>query len=207
MIDEALIIDLFEAADTLVNGDNRAMQRLLAPIKNHESYNGIPVLFYVAENIQALEFLAAKGVDFLQNNSLGGNNLLHRVALESDDSVFEWVLAWYSRNNRVDAANEDGLTVLSTLLKFGRADRAKRLIECGASLSSVANNGLTPARQTVVCLEQEHDALEGLALLLSHGLTLSTAELAYLAHMARAIDRHRLAQWIEDDLIPSAPAN
>ncbi|UVM58068.1 hypothetical protein LOY37_10990 [Pseudomonas sp. B21-012] len=207
MTNEALIIDLFEAADALANGDNRAMQRLLAPIKNRESYDGTPVLFYVAENIQALEFLAANGVDFLQKNSLGGNNLLHRVSLDSDDPVFEWVLAWYSSNNSVDAASDDGFTVLSTLLKFGRADRAKRLIECGASLSSVANNGLTPARQTVICMEQEHDALEGLALLLSHGLTLGTAELEHMAHMARAINRHRLAKWIEDDLIPSAPAN
>ncbi|WP_421546908.1 hypothetical protein [Pseudomonas sp. QD4] len=204
MIDEVLIVDLFEAGDALINGDTGAMERLLPRLKRGESYNDVPMLFYVADSIESVEFLAANDVDLFQKSDLGGGNLLHRVALEHDDPVFEWVLAWYRKHNRVDQADDHGITVLSMLLKFGHIERVKRLIDNGASLSSAACNGLTPARQAVICMEQERDAMAGLELILSHGLILGSDELEYLAQTARAINRPTLARWIEEDLLPAA---
>ncbi|EPL07189.1 ankyrin repeat domain-containing protein [Pseudomonas sp. CF161] len=204
MMDEVLIVDLFEAGDALVNGDTGAMERLLPRLKRSESYNDLPMLFYVADSIECLEFLAANKVDLFQRSHLGGGNLLHRVALEHDDSVFEWVLAWYRKHNSVDQADDHGITVLSMLLKFGHIERVKRLIDNGASLSSAARNGLTPARQAVICMGQERDAMAGLELILSHGLILGSEELEYLAQTARAINRPTLARWIEEDLLPAA---
>lgn len=66
MINEEQLVDLYEAGDALAGGDSSAMQRLLAHIKNGESYSEIPVLFYVAENVETLDFLAENGVDFFR---------------------------------------------------------------------------------------------------------------------------------------------
>ncbi|MFJ2479904.1 hypothetical protein ACIOWE_06490 [Pseudomonas sp. NPDC087598] len=198
MIDEEQLVDLYEAGDALAGGDSSAMQRLLPHMKNRESYSDIPVLFYVAENVETLDFLAENDVDFFQKNSLGGGCLLHRTALESNDSVFAWVLGWYKTHNLIDVPDDAGVTTLSALLKLGPIERASQLIDAGASVDSVADNALTPARQAVFHMGEEAQAIEGLRILLAHGLTVRADEAVYLADAARRIERHVLAQWIED---------
>ncbi|RON69738.1 ankyrin repeat domain-containing protein [Pseudomonas fluorescens] len=200
MINEEQLVDLYEAGDALAGGDSSAMQRLLAHIKNGESYSDIPALFYVAENVETLDFLAENGVDFFQKSNLDGGSLLHRAALESDDSVFAWVLDWYKAHNLIDTPDDAGVTTLSALLKLGPVERARRLIDAGASVDSVADNGLTPARQAVFHMGEDAQAIEGLQILLAHGLTVGADEAAYLADAARSIERPVLAQWIEDNL-------
>ena len=200
MINEEQLVDLYEAGDALAGGDSSAMQRLLPHIKKRESYSDIPVLFYVAENVETLDFLAENGVDFFQKNSQGGASLLHRSALESDDSVFAWMLDWYQAHNLIDVPDDAGVTPLSALLKLGPIERASRLIDAGASVDSEADNGLTPSRQAVFHMGEEVQAIEGLQILLAHGFIVSADEAVYLADTARSIDRPVLAQWIEDNL-------
>ncbi|MBK5533667.1 hypothetical protein JFT91_13855 [Pseudomonas sp. TH08] len=69
MIDEEQLVDLYEAGDALAGGDSSAMQRLLPHMKNRESYSDIPVLFYVAENVKTLDFLAENDVDFFKKTA------------------------------------------------------------------------------------------------------------------------------------------
>ncbi len=200
MIDDELLVDLYEAGELFAHGDKSGMERLLPHIKNGELYDDIPLLFYVADNTETLDFLEENGVNFLQKSCLGGGNLLHRTSSESDDHVFEWVLSWYKNKNIIDTPDDNGITVLSSLLKIGPIERAKRLIDSGASIYSVADNGLTPARQAVYHIGEEKHAIEGLETLRMHGLTLSEDESQYLVNMAKRINRPNLAKWIETHL-------
>lgn len=197
MNDEDIVNDLFEASGAFFDGDESGVRRLLPYILKKEVTDGIPVLFYVVDNVELLEFLAVNGVDFYQRTELGGESLLHQVSLGDESDVFEWVLGWYKDKNIIDTTDDAGITTLSSLVKFGNAPRATRLVDSGADLKSVAENGLTPARQAVLCIEGEEDALECLSMLFSKGLVLNVDELTFLAQTARGMNRLNLENYIE----------
>ncbi|WP_157381893.1 hypothetical protein [Burkholderia ubonensis] len=197
MIDDDLVVDLYEASDALAGGDASRIIRLLPHIKNRELYCERPLLFYVADSVVTLEFLAANGVDFHQTHGVTGDSLLHHVAADCDQDAFEWVLAWHRINNIVDVVDRNGITTLSMLLKFGACERARQLIESGANIYSISENGSTPVRQAVFCLDGEDGAIKCLDMLFAEGLTINDTELDSLVEAARQIDRSRLAQWLE----------
>lgn len=200
MNDEDILNDLFEASGAFFDGDESGVRRLLPYILKKEVTDGVPVLFYVVDNVELLEFLAGNGVDFYQRTELGGESLLHQVSLGDEDEVFEWVLRWYKNKSIIDATDDAGITTLSSLVKFGNAARAARLVDSGADLKSVAENGLTPARQAVLCIEGEEDALECLSMLFSKGLALNVDELTLLGQAARSLNRLSIAKYIDEKL-------
>jgi hypothetical protein len=200
MKDEDILIDLFEAGEAFVGGDESGLRRLLPYMINKEVYGGSPVVFYVADDVGVLDFLCGEGVDFYQKTKLGGSSLLHQVSLRGTDEVFEWMLAWYKDNDLVDASDDAGVTSLSSLIKFGNVSRATRLIESGADLKSVAENGLTPALQSVLCLDGEKEGIECLSMLFSKGLALNVDELTLLGQAARSLNRLSIAKYIDEKL-------
>lgn len=200
MNDEDILNDLFEASGAFFDGDESGVRRLLPYILKKEVTDGIPVLFYVVDNVELLEFLAVNGVDFYQRTELGGESLLHQVSLGDESDVFEWVLGWYKDKNIIDTTDDAGITTLSSLVKFGNVSRATRLIESGADLKSVAENGLTPALQSVLCLDGEKEGIECLSMLFSKGLALNVDELTSLGQTARSLNRLSIAKYIDEKL-------
>ena len=198
MKDEDILIDLFEAGEAFVGGDESGLRRLLPYMINKEVYGESPVVFYVADDVGVLDFLCGEGVDFYQKTKLGGSSLLHQVSLRGTDEVFEWMLAWYKDNDLVDASDDAGVTSLSSLIKFGNVSRATRLIESGADLKSVAENGLTPALQSVLCLDGEKEGIKCLSMIFSKGLALNVDEFTSLGQTARSLNRLSIAKYIDE---------
>jgi ankyrin repeat protein len=197
MMDDDFIVDVFEAADAFASGDLAPIERLLPKIERKEIFEDVPLLFFVSKSQDIFDFLEKRGVDFLQKNARTGDTFLHNVTLDGGSDIFEKVLAWYSDRGLIDASDNSGITALSVALKFGLIDRAERLIDRGADVSSVALNGVTPFRQALYCLEGEDVAISELNLLVARGGRISADEVLDLKNAAMALGRRKVADWIE----------
>lgn len=198
MIDEDFLVDLYEADEQLISGNPDGMKRLLPRMKNEEYYCQIPVVFYVAKSYESLNFLSKNNVNLLQKSRLTGDSLLHRLTFDGDDAVFKWVVNWFGERNLIDEINHDGISSLSAALKMGLIGRARNLVSSGASMTSVAKNGLNPVRQATMCISGEAESIAGLNMLFENGLRITQNELNDLQCVARTLKRNRVALFLEN---------
>ncbi|AOK15519.1 hypothetical protein WT26_05485 [Burkholderia cepacia] len=200
MMDDEVIVDIFEAADEFAAGNLSPITRLLPRIERGEFLEGVPILFYVVRSREIFDFLDGRGVNFLQKNELTGHNLLHDAILEDGSEIFEKVLSWYSSRGLVDDPDINGITPLSSALKFGKVERVERLIDSGANMLSVASNGLTPIKQALYCLEGEDVAISELDMLFKKGIAISSSEIQDLVKSAVFLGKKKVSKWIEDNV-------
>ncbi|WP_423378190.1 hypothetical protein [Burkholderia sp. LMG 32019] len=191
-----IIVDIFEAADAFSEGDLAPIQRLLPKIERQEVLEGIPILFQVARSRAIFDFLDSRDVNFLQRDERTGDTFLHCATLDRDSALFEKVVAWYATRNLLEESGHSGITALSAALKFGLIERAEKLIDAGADMSTMATNGLTPILQATYCLDGEVAAISGLNLLLLSGIEVSRDEALHLKKCASDLGRGEVEKWL-----------
>ena len=96
-----------------------------------------PLLFQCVSSKPALQFLDAHGVNLLQR-AADGSTLLMEKSLGVDDGAYRWLAQKFKASQAVDLADDEGFTPLSIMIKFGDLERARVLLECGASVDSHA---------------------------------------------------------------------
>lgn len=196
---DEVIVDIFEAADEFAAGNLSPITRLLPRIDRGGFLRGA-ILFYVVRSREIFDFIDEKGVNFLQKNELTGHNLLHDAILGDGSEIFEKVLSWYSSRGVVDDPDINGITPLSSALKFGKVERVERLIDSGANMLSVASNGVTPIKQALYCLEGEDVAISELDVLFKKGIAVSSSEIQDLVESAVFLGKKKVSKWIEDNV-------
>lgn len=186
---------LYEASGYFIDGDSSYVDKLLPDIIAKKCYNETPVLFYLIDYVEVLEYLKSKNIDFFQKDPVTGGGLLHYAVLHSEDDVFAWILQLYAEHGDVEDSNNKGITALMVALKFGIISRAKMLIDHGASTTSKGIYDLTPLRQAFLCVEGEDKAIEGLELIFSTGDF--SSEILGLIENAEQLKMPKVLAWLK----------
>ncbi|MBY4607774.1 ankyrin repeat domain-containing protein [Rhizobium sp. 9T] len=138
-----------------------------------------PLLFQCVSNIKALNFLDANGVNLLQR-SIDGNTLLMEKTPDFETDAYRWLVEKFKERKAVDLADDEGITPLSSMIKFGHIHKARILLENGASVDSHAEikryggAKLDIPTQAINCIapgksDQQTVAISALALLQDFG--------------------------------------
>lgn len=169
---------------------------------------GAPLLFRAATRCPAFQFLSDKGVDLMQRGADGSTLLMDMLDI-IDVDAFDRLAALFAAAGAVDLADHDGITPLSSSIRFGRLEKARLLLKHGASPNAIAHirrYGDAPldiATQAVLCIPFEGDretiSIAALELLKQHGLDIGKPARERLK--TQIPDRcAKLRRWVDDHI-------
>ena len=118
-------------------GDHSTDAFCVEVFRNEVLDDGAPLLFQCVSSKAALQFLDAGGVNLLQR-AADGSTLLMEKSIGVDDGAYRWLAEKFQASQAVDLADDEGFTPLSIMIKFGELERARILLECGASVDAYA---------------------------------------------------------------------
>jgi hypothetical protein len=195
--------------EKFLQGDHSDDAWLLALLHAETTEDRAPLLFRIASTIEAFQFLRDNGVNLIQRDDSGSTFLMEpELPLERD--AYRWLADEFKARGAIDLADEEGFTALSGKIKFAEFDKARILLERGASVNSfatVARYGgarITVADQAVVCMPsdnipQESAAIAALQLLQEFGYRPDKDEVQQLL-ISVAEEKARLRDWISQNL-------
>jgi len=195
--------------DRFLAGDHSTDAFCIEVLRNEVLDDETPLLFQCVSSKAALRFLDTHGVNLLQR-AADGSTLLMEKSLGVDDGAYRWLAQKFQAGQAVDLADGEGFTPLSVMIKFGELDRARILLESGASVDAYAEvkryggARLDIATQAVNCLapagvDAQTVSIAALALLRDFGHRASPAQKQDL--LARtAAQKPVLHAWIASNL-------
>lgn len=196
--------------DKFLEGDHSDDDWFLSQVQRDVRIHGMPLWFSAASTIEAFSFLRDKGIDLTEQDDTR-STVLMEPEKPFDIEVFRWLADEFSRKDAIDIAEEEGFTALSTKIKFGELEKARILLEKGASVTTfatVARYGgakITIAHQAINCIpkgsySQEDTALEALKLLVEFGYS---PDRDHSGHLLDAVPetKPRLRTWIDNNLV------
>jgi hypothetical protein len=207
MTDDVFRISVWE--ERFLKGNHHDDEWALDLFRREKKIDGEPVLFRAATHLKTLEYLKDKHINLLQRAEDGSTLLIDTLNL-FDLPSYRWLANEFKQNNAIDFAEFEGITPLSSKIKFGELEKARILLENGASIkteASIARYGgakLGIPRQAVLSSSFGKDpqlvAIEALKLLVEFGYDPDTQEVENLLSKIRE-DKPILRKWIEDNLL------
>ncbi|WP_320203321.1 ankyrin repeat domain-containing protein [Agrobacterium rosae] len=190
-------------------GDHSNDEFCINVFRNEIMDDDIPVLFSCISNIAALKFLDTNGVNLLQR-SLDGSTLLMEKTPEFDDDAYRWLVEKFKNHKALDLADDEGITPLSTMIKFGQLDKARILLENGASVDSYAEisryggSRLDIPTQAINCValgksDNQDTAISALKLLRDFGYTANAQQKQDFLERTKA-QKPKVHEWISLNL-------
>lgn len=195
--------------EAFLSGDHSNDEFCLNVFRNEIIDDEIPVLFNCVSNVAAIKFLESNGVSLLQR-SLDGSTLLMEKTPEFDDDAYRWLVEKFRRHSAVDLADNEGITPLSTMIKFGHLNKARILLEHGASVNTYAGinryggSKVDLPTQAVNCIvtgksDNQDTAILALDLLKDFGYVLSSEQKRELLERTK-IKKPKVHDWIASNL-------
>lgn len=189
----------------LLRGDETRIAAAFSALLDDTASDHDPLIFEAPRSAIALQRAIDAGVNLLRTRA-DGTKVLFEDGLH-DAEAFAVVADVFARQGQIDAGNRDGMTALSSQVKFGALDKATILLEYGASANSVASNSryggqpLSVAQQAAMTMpsdpEVDRDTLsiKLLELLVSFDLALTPV-------LKEVLQRHadgkpKLFQWLK----------
>jgi Ankyrin repeats (3 copies) len=195
-MNDDLYSEIFEAPVDFLIGKPSRLDSLIKLMHLGRTIDDRPIIFFMLDNLDVIKYLDANGVDFfIFDEFVGGHTTLHH-SLESDESIFRWIVDKYKKNGKIDVKNEDGFTALSQAIKFGKLHYAQILLEAGADPKSSDLQGLSIAKQAIYCIEGEDVGISGLKLLIKNGLTFSNEDKKELIQNANFLSQHDMEKYL-----------
>lgn len=195
--------------EAFLSGDHSNDEFCLNVFRNEIIDDEIPVLFNCVSNVAAIKFLDSNGVSLLQR-SLDGSTLLMEKTPEFYDDAYRWLVEKFRRHSAVDLADNEGITPLSTMIKFGHLNKARILLEHGASVNTYAGinryggSKVDLPTQAVNCIvtgksDNQDTAILALDLLKDFGYVLSSEQKRELLERTK-IKKPKVHDWIASNL-------
>lgn len=192
----------------LASGDESLSADAVSMLLEDEALEGDPVIFQAPRSLAALNVAIEAGVDLSRRNGYSATVLFEESL--HDIEAFKAVADAFADKQLIDAADPDGLTALSCQVKYGSTDKARVLLERGASPNAVMRNprygGLeTPVVQQAVMTQpldpeadREEIAVTLLEMLSEFGLRVTADQRVALAQ--RVHGKQRLQAWMAQNL-------
>ena len=189
-------------------GDHSDDEWALEIFKTGERNFGDPVVFDAVSQLKTLIFLDQNDVDIFKR-SADGSTILADNLERYDLQTYRWLAKKFAQKGAIDWAEEEGITPLSAKIKFGELEKARILLEHGASVNSfaqIARYGgarLDVGTQAVLCSPRtrspEDAAIEALKLLTEFGYGPTAAQKIHLLSRVSS-DKPKLKKWLEINL-------
>ncbi len=195
--------------EMFLSGNHSNDEFCLNIFRNEILEDETPVLFSCVSNIAALKFLDLNGVNLLQR-SVNGSTLLMEKTPEFEDDAYRWLVEKFKNHKALDLADDEGITPLSTMIKFGQLDKARILLENGASVDSYAEisryggSRLDIPTQAVNCVvlgksDNQDTAILALKLLRDFGYTANAEQKQALLERTKT-QKPKVHEWISLNL-------
>ncbi|MGV1832120.1 hypothetical protein [Agrobacterium vitis] len=195
--------------EKFLRGDHSDDLWVLSQLKSETSVNDIPLLFRAAYSTEGFKFLAENGVNLLQKTNHGATLLIESQG-EFDVDTYRWLAQEFAKRDAIDLHDEEGFTALSSKIKFGDLDKARILLENGASIHTFAtvarygNKRRSIPQQAVICmpsggLDPQQVSIKALKLLQEFGYNPSKEE---VSELLSGVSEHKpeLRKWISENL-------
>lgn len=192
-----------------LSGDHADDAWVVDILRRGERVGDEPALFQAATRAQSFQFLQSHGVDLVQTDD-DGHSLLFDSMLQYDLPSYEWLCRAFKALGAIDRPIPEGITPLSSCIKFGELMRARLLLENGASVYTVARINeyggaeLDIPTQAVLAMpigggDKKTIGIEALKLLQEFGFKASPAQ---KAHMLTRVGhgKDELRRWIEENI-------
>ncbi|SCB49803.1 ankyrin repeat domain-containing protein [Rhizobium multihospitium] len=168
-----------------------------------------PILFQCVSNLSALKFLDDNDVNLLQRSSDGSTLLMEKIP-EFETDAYRWLAEHFRLSKAVDLADDEGVTPLSSMIKFGHIEKARILLENGASVNTYAEikryggAKLDIPTQAVNCItlgqsDQQQTAIAALKLLKDFGYKATPAQKQVFLDRTMA-QKPDVYEWIKSNL-------
>lgn len=194
--------------DRHLSGDSSDDAWMVDLLRSGLKFNGRLALYEAASQKETFQFLQRMGVNLTQVNDDGASILFDYLRM-FDLETYKWLAGEFAKLGVIDKPTLDGITALSSNIKSGELDRARILLEEGASVNSVARirdyggAELDIPTQAVLAMPMEGNeedvAIEALKLLREYGMKLSAAQKEHVT--SRISDRKvALKTWVIQNL-------
>jgi hypothetical protein len=193
--------------DKFLSGDHSDDEWCLKLLRVETRVDDRPLLFDVVSKIETLQFFDQNNINLLQKDD-DGYTLLTENFRPFNLETFKWLANKFSTLGSIDTPENEGITALSRMIKWGKLAEARVLLQNGASVDTFATiaryGGVrldipTQAINTIVSLDsnksQEDVAIEALELLVEFGLQFST-ELKQVLLEKISPNKPKLTAWI-----------
>lgn len=196
--------------EKFLQGDHSDDDWFLTQVQRDVRIHGMPLWFSAASTIETFSFLRDMGIDLTEQDDTR-STVLMEPEKSFDIEVFRWLADEFARKDAIDIAEEEGFTALSTKIKFGELEKARILLERGASVTTfatVARYGharIAIANQAINCIpidnySQEDTAIEALKLLVEFGYS---PDIDHSGQLLDAVPekKPRLRAWIDNNIV------
>ncbi|CAM5372771.1 hypothetical protein MAUB1S_06383 [Mycolicibacterium aubagnense] len=199
---------VYEWESKFLNGDHSDDNWFLEKIRSDSPENEDPLLFKSVSSIESLIFLEKNGINLLQR-AQDGSTILMDNQDRFDTQAYRWLANYFRTHDAIDIAEEEGITPLASKIRFGEIDKARILLENGASIGAVAKitryggKELDIPTQAVLSNpiegEAEETAIQALKLLTEYGFKPNNVQ---KEHMLSRVgeSKNNLRSWIEKNL-------
>jgi hypothetical protein len=191
--------------DKFLSGNHSEDDWFLEQLRTETKSFNFPLLFRTASQIETFAFLKANGFDLTQRDK-NGSTLLMETHVPFDLPTYRWLADQFHDGYAIDLADNEGLTALSATIKRGQIEKARILLEHGASIHSFAtvarygNSKLDIPTQALNChpsndSDPQDAPIEALSLLREFGFKPDEDQ---VSRMLETIGdrRPKLKQWI-----------